>query len=76
MNLNRRIDALEKATDTEPRALHVVTAGSDETSEEATTRYCLANNFEEGKFINGELGNYPNSLRLSITQILPAPYLS
>jgi hypothetical protein len=56
MNINRRIDALGKVTYSELRALHVVTAGSDETSEEATQRYCLANNFEEGKFINGELG--------------------
>jgi hypothetical protein len=56
MNLNRRIDALEKVTHSEPRALHVVTVGDDETSEEASTRYCLENNLEEGKFINGELG--------------------
>jgi hypothetical protein len=55
MNLNRRIDALEKVTYSEPRVLHVVTLEDDKTPEEAT-RYCLANNLEEGKFINGELG--------------------
>jgi hypothetical protein len=56
MNINRRIKALEKVTFRESRVLHVVTAEDDETSEEAATRYCLANNLEEGKLINGELG--------------------
>jgi hypothetical protein len=56
MNLNRRIDALEKVTTSESRGLHVVTVKDGETPEEAATRYCLENNFEEGEFINGELG--------------------
>ena len=58
MNLNRRIDALEKVTHGEVRALHVVTVGDDETSEEATTRYCLDNNLDEEKFVTGELGMF------------------
>ena len=58
MSLYRRIDALEKVTHSEIRALHVVTVGDDETPEEASTRYCLENNLEEEKFINGELGSF------------------
>ena len=56
MNMNRRIDALEKVTHSEPRALHVVTVGDDEKLEEASTRYCQENNLDEEKFINGNLG--------------------
>ena len=56
MNLNRRIDALEKVTTSEPRTLYVVTAKDDETPGEASIHYCLENNLDQGKFINGELG--------------------
>ena len=58
MNMNRRIDALEKVIHSEPRALHVVTVGDDETPEEASTRYCLDNNLDEEKFVTGELGMF------------------
>ena len=56
MNLNRRIDVLEKVTHSESRALQVITVGDDETPEEATTRYCRDNNLDEEKFIHGDLG--------------------
>ena len=58
MSLYRRIDALEKVTHSEIRALHVVTVGDDETPEEASTRYCLDNNLDEEKFVTGELGMF------------------
>jgi hypothetical protein len=56
MNLNRRIDALEKVTTSEPRTLHVVTAKDDETPGKSASRYCLENNLDKGKLISGELG--------------------
>ena len=56
MNLSRRIETLEKVIGSDPRTLHAITVGDDETPEEASTRYCLENNFDEEKFINGELG--------------------